>query len=320
MFGFGRRVDWHTSRAHLLLLTKFAPYSARDSFPAYWSDPLGEPPSVAIKRFIKDGYIQPCHLEGKVDIKFKVTELKGILKKRGLKCTGRKADLIARLIENNYSLVQEITRDVDAFECTPLGCERVVAFKQEMQDERDQAERDVLNLLDRRDFIGASRRMARFEATQVFSRGMGIDWKNYNPDYNIAVLKTIFEETPQLLSILHNELLGKFRLAAGMMHLWGESSAKKWFDQMPETGMHLDADTCIRMLVFFGIHKRNLAEYRSAGVKTVKVLVFQDEYCCPQCRALAEKRFPLARTPELPLPSCTSLNGCRCTTVSADYL
>lgn len=320
MFGIGRRVDWQISRAHLLLLSRFAPYSNREPFPDYWNEPLGEPPADAIRRFCAEGYVQPCPLEGKVDIKFKAADLKGMLKEHGLRCTGRKAELIARLVDNRHGLVEEMTRDVIAFECTALGRQRAEAFKQQMQTERNQAETDVLGLLERRDLRGAALRMARYEAVQVFSRGMGIDWNNYNPDSDVAVLKAMFEGTPQLLVKIQEDLLGALRLAAGMMHLWAESSAKKWFDQMPETGIHLDADTTIRMLVFFGIHKRNLAEHRQAGVKTVEVLGGQDESSCPQCRAIAGKRFPLATTPELPLPTCTGGNGCRCTTVSADFL
>ncbi|MEI7901431.1 MAG: SAP domain-containing protein [bacterium] len=320
MFDIGRASDWQVSRAHQLLLSKFLSYAKSDCFPDYWNDVLGESPACAIKRFADDGYIELCPLEAKVDIKFKATDLKDLLKQRGLKCSGRKSDLVTRLIEYDRSSLEELTRDVIGFQCTALGRQPAEKFKAEMDAERNQAEQDVLALLTGRDFRGAVLRMAKYEALQVFSRGMGIDWKRYNPESDLIVLKAMFDETPQLLMHIQHDLLDAFRLGAGMMHLLGSSSAKKWFDEMPETGIHLDAETSIRMLFFFGIHKRKLSDYRCADVRIVEVLGCNDEASCPQCRAIAGKRFPLSRTPELPLPSCTCTDGCRCTTVSADYM
>jgi hypothetical protein len=97
---------------------------------------------------------------------------------------------------------------------------------------------------------------------------LGIDWNRYNPESDVIVLKTIFGQTPKLLLNIQPNLLDAFRLGAGMLHLWGESSARKWFGEMPATGIHLDADTCIRMLVFFGIHQRSMSDFELAGIKT----------------------------------------------------
>lgn len=320
MFGIGRASDWQASRAHLLLLSKFLFYASSDSFPDYWNDVLGESPARAIKRFADEGYIEPCPLEAKVEMKFKAADLKDLLKQSGLKSSGRKVNLVARLIEYDRSSLEKMTGDIIRFQCTAIGRQPAEKFRADMEAERNQAEQHVLDLLMGRDFRGAAVRMGKYEAVQVFPRGMGIDWNRYNPESDMIVLKAVFDETPRLLMHIQHELLDVFRLGAGMMHLWGSNSAKKWFDEMPETGIHLDAETSIRMLVFFGIHRRNLSDYRSADVRTVQVLGCNDEASCPECRAIAGKRFPLSRTPELPLPSCTCSNGCRCWTRSVDYI
>lgn len=223
------------------------------------------------------------------------------------------------MVETNRDLAEELTKDLVAFECSPVGRERAEAFKQEMQNEKHLAEREVLALLQRRDLSGASLREAQYQAVQVFNGAMGVDWKNFKPDHDVAFLKAIFEGRPLMLSKIQDELLDKLRLTAGMMYLCGSNSAKELFDQMPETGIHLDALACSQMLVRFGFHKRDISGYHDSDVRVVEILGCKDKSCCPHCSAIAGKRYLLAEVPELPLPCCTSKNGCRCTTVFADF-
>ncbi|OGO19970.1 MAG: hypothetical protein A2Z15_06490 [Chloroflexi bacterium RBG_16_50_11] len=179
------------------------------------------------------------------------------------------------------------------------------------KDKRSQVEYEVIQYLTKHDFNKASLAIAGYEAGQVFSRGVGIDWKNHNPDNDIALLKTIFGRTPKILIHLGNEKLEAVRIAAAMMELWGVNRAKKWLPTDFKTDLPFDNDTTARMLLFFAQHQAALERYRNEGLKYVEVLPTSDS--CEACKKLADKHYILKDAPELPSEHCTHKMGCRCT-------
>jgi hypothetical protein len=91
---------WRTSKAHILLLSRFLyAQSPKDAVPSHWERLLGEPPQRAVDRFISEGWLIPASLNTKLDRTFNTTEIKKMLKERGLRVSGRKAQGIERLIE-----------------------------------------------------------------------------------------------------------------------------------------------------------------------------------------------------------------------------
>ena len=93
-------INWRKSNAHLLLLSKFLNSNSIDEFAKadYWNNALGENAKQIIKRFLDEGLLLPGGLDSQLDYKFKATELKIMLKQRGLIMSGRKDELINRLI------------------------------------------------------------------------------------------------------------------------------------------------------------------------------------------------------------------------------
>ncbi len=77
-------------------------------------------------------------------------------------------------------------------------------------------------------FKEASVAVAAYESEQVFSRGMGIDWKNHNPNHDVEMMNNIFRSKPKILSKLRDDKLDMFRQGAAMMSLWGKNTAKDW--------------------------------------------------------------------------------------------
>jgi hypothetical protein len=73
-----------------------------------WEVALGQKPVSAIEQFVKDGMLEPADLHALVDYKFKATELKALLKER-LKTSGRKNELISRVISNAECLTGSTT-------------------------------------------------------------------------------------------------------------------------------------------------------------------------------------------------------------------
>src|SRR5208282_5625140 len=64
-------VDWRTSKAHLLLLSRFLyGQKAKDAVPLYWEGVLGEPPQKAVDHFISEGWLVPASLSVKLDRTF----------------------------------------------------------------------------------------------------------------------------------------------------------------------------------------------------------------------------------------------------------
>jgi hypothetical protein len=306
-------------RAYLLLLSKFMRPADMGDLPDYWLVPLGESPQVAAQRMIGQGLIEPALMDLKLEIKFKVTELKSILQGAGLKCSGRKADLIARIIEHDLEAIRKTAGSWEVVRCSEAGRALAEKFQAACESERNEAEREVLAFLTQGDFRNAVLRMAKYEAVQVFWRGIDVDWANYDPRGHEQTLKIMFAGWPGILQKVDSDLRGPLRLGAALMDLFGERTADKWFEELPVIESHLDPNTAMRMLSFYGRHLHNMCDFRRIGVRTVEILGGDDEESCPHCVALNGRRFPTHKAPELPLATCTSPCGCRCMAVVNDF-
>jgi hypothetical protein len=302
------------SSAQMLLLSKFRICNSLDRYrdDEDWEGALQQKVQIVIDQFLNDGVLQPAGLKEKLDYKFKAIELQSLLKASGLKISGRKEELIQRLIGNDPQAMQEATSGLDLYLCTEVGTRLVDNFLEGEKAKQDAAEREVLGLLEKREFSKAVHVMAQFEASQVFPRGVGIDWKNYNVESEVTLLKAIFGRVPGILKGIDKTRLDRLRLAAAVMELWGTTTVEGWLPDDFETGSYLDCDTSCRMLLFHAQHLRRMADYREARVKTVKVSSVNDGDTCSECQTISGKKFRLDNTPELPYAKCTCEIGCRC--------
>jgi hypothetical protein len=93
--------DWHKFPVHLLLLSKFRNPRAIEEFGRgdIWKEVLKESPQKAIKHFLDDGVLGYADIGGHLDYKFKVTELKDMLKQLGFTVSVRKEEMINLLIQ-----------------------------------------------------------------------------------------------------------------------------------------------------------------------------------------------------------------------------
>jgi len=306
-------MDLRISPAHLLLLSKFrnGDSLARYHNAEYWEAALKEQPLKVIEKFIKEGLLEPAGLDKLMDYKFKASNLKSMLKENGLKVTGDKAELIRRLIENDEQAMRAATNGLDIYQCTTEGTHIAEQYLQIEKTKLETAEREVLDFLMKKELSKAVRIVAQYEASQVFPRGLGIDWKNYNVESGAESLKAIFERTPEILKGIEENRLGKLRLVAAMMELWGTNNARRWLPGDFETGIHLGSDAACRMFIFHAAHLRNMQGYKKAGVKTVDILG-NVENTCSECLKINGKTYGLESVPELPYAKCTCELGCRC--------
>lgn len=316
-----KETDWKSSPPHLLLLSKFVRGDSptRYATAEHWKSVLNEEPKKAIQRFVEDEMLEPASLAELIDFKFKASELKDMLKARQLKVSGRKSEMIARLAESDMEGMVAATSDVQLLRCTSEAARIAGKYVAHEQERRTVTENEVLRLLERREHVKAVRAVVAFEATQIFSRGLGINWSDYDGSSDIKALKTIFERKPRILGNISNDRLENLRVSAGMMQLWGTNTAAPWLPQDFTTGIHLDADSAARMLVFYASHLRAMEQYKEAGVRTAEVMAVEDNLTCSACHGINGKKYRLDAAPELPYPNCTCEIGCRCTTVAADF-
>jgi len=311
---FGLGFDWRKSHAHWFLLSRFLqPRDAHDHDGDRWKEALGEPPQKAIKRFLQEGLVRCADLAETVDRACKADDLKAELKRRGLPVSGRKADLIARLIEADPEGVKKSMARHVIYRCSDQGRTLAEGYLAAEAQKRAATEAKVLDLLGAGRLEDAARTVASFEAQQVFARGMGIDWNRYDPSRDVAVLKSIFSAKPRILGRLPDESWQLLRLGAAQMHLWGINKTKELFPADFRAHDQMDNDTSARMILFYAINHQRVEEWLRTGyVKTIKVSAVLDERSCKVCQEADGKRYRVYNAPELPHPGCTSEMGCRC--------
>lgn len=321
MFDWLKKTDWKSSQPHLLLLSKFM----RGDSPAHyvtakhWQSILKEEPKKAIKRFIKEKMLEPAGLAELLHFKFKASELKNMLKVRQLKVSGRKLELITRLINFDKDGMIEATKGLHLLRCSSEAMRIAEEYISREKERRSTTETEVLRFLEIGEYINAVRTVVAFEASQVFPRGLGIDWNNYDVDSEIKALKTIFDKKPRILDNIDNDRLEKLRVAAGMMKLWGTNTTASWLPKDFITGIHLDGDSAARMLVFYAYHLRNIEHYKEACVRTLEVMSVGDSCTCSACQGISGKKYKLEDIPELPYSKCMCEIGCRCTTIATTF-
>ena len=304
---------WRKSEAHWLLLSKFL-YPQCPNFSKDWEKVLGESTKKAIKRFIKEGLIMLVNdLNVLMSHKYNINKLKVLLRKRKLIVSGRKDEIIKRLIQADSNGMKKATADLIILNCTQRGQKLVEQYLALKKSNRVQVEQQVMEYLKKRKFKKACLIVAAYESNQVFPRGIGIDWKRYNPDQKIEDLKFIFSNKPNIMANLRDEKLEVLRVAAAMMELWGENKAQKWLPAKFETGLPFDNDAAAMRMLSSVSYKDRIENFRMCGFKYVEVFAAEDS--CDACKKLEGKIYKINEVPELPYEYCTHKKGCRCIVV-----
>jgi tetratricopeptide (TPR) repeat protein len=118
--------NWDKSPVHMFLLGSFLePKRLEELTPALdWEFALGEEPEAVVELFMAAGLLQyadrdlplPERME-----QFRTTDLREMLRERNLPVSGRKAELIDRLVEIDAMGMEEATRQISALQCTTAG-------------------------------------------------------------------------------------------------------------------------------------------------------------------------------------------------------
>ena len=307
---------WLTSPAHLYFLSEFLKPRVLDDYrqSEYWQGVLRESPERTIKQMMADGMLITGDLSECLDYALKIPELKTLLKERDLPTTGRKSDLIARLVSADPKGMQRATKGLSLLKCSVEGQARANAFLEAENKALERAHADSLEALRGGDFRRAQHIEENYRRERAY-RYRGEPDMSVHTDF--PMLEWIFQGRPKILAKVPEAQMRELRLVAGMMFVWGENCNRGWVSLDFQTGLVMDNEAAARMLLFYAHRALDLRQYRETRVvRKVEVLCTSDS--CPACRKLSDHKYSLDKVPELPHEKCTSETGCRCVYVVAE--
>ena len=279
---------------------------------ASWEAVLGESLRSATKRLLKEGLItqtkDPIHL---LQYKYSTDELRNLARQIGVATSGTKEVVARRIVEKDPRFAAQKAKTCrKVYVCTETG--RILArqWKEQAYQQRLQAEKAVMQLLQARDFQAAVDTFLAYDRQRPFplSHMEGFGWRGR--EGTIKFLKRLWRIKPAILQEIPPKEMHPLRIAAAMTVFFGGRILKRW---LPEKQIHprLENDAAARMILFATLKKDNLAEHRrSSVVKAIKISAAPD--ACEACKALVGV-YPKDNVPELPNPACTNPMGCRCT-------
>lgn len=298
--------DWRTSPVHLDLLSKFA--NGRDIAQVmdwqYLKDTLGEPTKLAIDRFIDEGALVPCTLEESVGRLLTVSDLKGLLKERRLPLSGKKADLVGRLVEADRDAAKEVVGRQQLMKCSSEALALLDAF----EEKRDASEAEAK--------ANACRFLLEGNVREAYREYIQYTRKYKNPDllsspYEAEELKITLSTSPDALSYLNALALDQLQAAVAMSQLWHGEDPLHWLPESFPTDA-INPKTAASYLARAAGFKGQIAQASEYDAKVRVVFSPYDVDSCGLCKQYDRKEFAPADVPSFPLCGCTSETGCMC--------
>jgi len=291
-----------------------------------WSALLGERLSGTLRRFVDEGLVAPPDLSTLVAHKYRVSDLKVLLQERGLPITGRKDDLIARLITADPGSMRRAVDGPPLLCCSDRGREITDQYlraerkkREDMELKQTMLQQQVLAMLQEGEFE---------QASALIASDRGVESECYDSREDVDMLRLIFTARPKILAHLDESVLATVRVVAGMGHLWSpgwdpEMDCEHWLAPGLEAGLTM-GNRKLRiwrvgaMLLDYVLARKEVERWRNdphiaEGIEAVTIRNTNDDHTCEACRQLQNTRFRLNEAPELPYARCTSEQGCRCT-------
>jgi hypothetical protein len=265
-----------------------------------------------------------------------------MLSSRGLKVSGRKAELIQRLLEADPKCMAVPYARRVILRCTPAASQAVSRWKAEQTRAFETASDSVIAALRNRHFKEAIRtadvyRKNKFEPPiHPGVAAMTVESVLRSIEDRARDLATVFTMRPKILNELQPEQWEGLYLNYAVWELLRRTAQEKCMPgftegdedddredddrEAPEkcvpgpTGIKaMNSTMATRMLSFYVKHQSDLARMRESGIKKAKIIGIGG---CEACLALKDQTFRLDELPELPYKDCTCELGCRCTAIA----
>lgn len=319
---FWKRIDtsWKESPAHLELLTKFLKscnpndiYS-NEQWSSEWERVLSENPRKAINRLIDQKILVVSSLHQRLDFIFTLIQLKDLAKERNLKVSGKKDELIQRLIQHNENEMIKLAKGPTIYSCSNEGKIYAEEYKQRRKMERLAYEQNVLEAFKKCDINKAVNLARDYYINQIFQPGIGVDYNEPSTvEWKKKSLEVIFSGSPKILAGLPAQDLNQLQILAAMSSLWGGSSIKTWIPEGFHINHRFTVEVASRMVLFYASNKCNLLDCEKSDI-VIAIEISSASDTCQECKKFEGKKFNKHNVPELPNPHCTDDNyGCRCT-------
>lgn len=128
---------------------------------------------------------------------------------------------------------------------------------------------------------------------------------------------------PRILAMVSDENLRALQFAAAMCALGFGPSGMRFLPPDFKSGVAMDGDAAVRMVVFCFRHHQEIENAKRFGFNQVKIIGVTPAstlpsarwQACASCAGFHNTRWPIDDCPELPLAACTQKLGCRCVTV-----
>lgn len=265
-----------------------------------WSETLKSPYKNVIEDFIKHDLLTEASTKQKLSASLRVSDLKPILKKHGLKASGKKDELVLRFIENLPEEAEKNASSIsNVYVCTDNGAEIAQRYKNKVDLSLKNAEEEVKKLLRQKKINEAVRIIDQFLASLPSPMSHG----GAMPSDAQAILE--IKSVPGMT----NEELEEIKQDAAADAIWGRKiGGSKQFLSVAYKQM------------FKRTSLATLEGYRESGVvKKVQIICAHDS--CPICKTAAKYTYSLDKalaSPPLPIEGCThEIGWCRCTYVVA---
>lgn len=286
----------------------------------FWAHKLGMPFKQATKALFAEGLLREASPAAKLAGSRNLSELKALAKKMGLKVSGRKDELAARLLENaDPDLLGELAR-TKMWVLSDTARMIVEENREYKKAQLRETRVETLELLRRKKLKEACELVGEYEQAQFYPRGIGVDWSTVDKAMYQS-LKTVFAAQPKFHKRRFGKVSSELRERAAMSVLWGTSEFGDIFQksELPEQSEQVELFS--RML---GCHAGYLRELRqmkklaSDGFDLqCEILVVEDQNTtCEACLSDASKVYRLEDVPELPHEYCECAIGCRCNLVA----
>lgn len=296
--------------AHSLLLSRFvSPAAPRLDVNARglseWTAALKEPPESAIERFKRANLLVPFSpstpeaLSQALASIYGAAQLSTMLKLRGLKTSGRKDELIARLVDaDREALLREISA-LDLYHCSDAGRRLASRFEERKQ----QAYADAVAAIGAKDYARAIREYQAIEDDLGFPK-----WE-FEGSPKPAFIELVMTVTPAILDGCSEEVMSRLRMAMALQCLSGRNVPRNLLRGV-DTGIRLDAETAARMIYFLARHTEDIQKWKQ--MRITHVTHFAAAGSCSVCTSFNGQKWRIDQAPELPHALCTHQYGCRC--------
>lgn len=275
---------------------------------------LDESVKAAFKRLKKQGAIQPCSLEEKLAYLYTFAELKSLLQGRGEKTSGKKEELIARLIQVDRPGMEASTRELELFKCSPLGLQALEEHKDGRGKALEEAQSGVYQAVYRGDFSPARQ---IYEA-YIEKYGQPSRYDPFDHDWTKAMIIDLVKYVPEwMVERYGQENMRHIQAGIVMKEIWPEKNVWEWLpDNFP-----LEDETVRRLVPLldrYRLYYHEIATNLGADYFDL-ALEFDDlddpnldpeDQVCESCRQLDGIILDHRLMPDWPFDGCQNELGC----------